>query len=176
MLANIEMFTRRIAYTRFVNVFYSEAFHRAIMNAVHLKERTERERTLQPDGKERIRVYVQPRVEMPALIEKLTSGYTIGYEETIELDVAARRARVTVQNPGPLHISADIRFAEEAEGIRTFIELWVQVKILGVGAVAERFVANEIRKRYEVVETELQHYLDERRDLTAEPHSQAAAH
>ena len=165
----IELLTRGIRYARFRHVYYSEPFHQALVPAIHLRERSVRERVTLPDGKERISVYIAPRVELPGVIAKLVEGYAVSYEETTLFDPEARSADVRIQTPGGnlLQIAAQTRFEEEPEGVRTRITLSVRAKLLGVGGMAERFVASETRKRYEVVERFLQQYVDDGRDLAA---------
>jgi hypothetical protein len=166
MTCVIEMLTRRVDYTRLSRVFFSEPFNRELMTAIDLKERVVRERTEQADGKLLLRTYIAPRVDVPAVIERLVKGHTVGYEETIEFDPATRHARSSIQTPvGEMfQVSADTHFTDAPEGVRTRIELRVKVKMFGVGAIAEKFVCSETRKRYVIVEQALQRYLDEGRD------------
>jgi hypothetical protein len=161
----IEMLTQRVTYARFRHVYYSEPFHVHLAPEIQLKERTLRERVMLPDGKERIRVYIAPRVELPSMIAKLAEGYAVGYEETTLFDPEARLADVRIQTPAGnlLQIAAQTLFSESAAGVHTRIELSVRAKIFGVGSMAERFVAAETRKRYEHVERVLQRYIDENR-------------
>jgi hypothetical protein len=166
MTCVIEMLTRRVDSARLSRVLYSEPFNRELVSAIDLKERVVRERTEQPDGKLLLRAYIAPRVEIPAVIEKLVKGHAIGYEETIMFDPAARHARSSIQTPvgDMFQVSADTYFSDVPDGVRTRIELHVKVKMFGVGRIAEKFVCNETQKRYVIVERELQRYIDENRD------------
>jgi hypothetical protein len=167
MKFTIEMLTRRVDYARFSRVYFSEALNSELVAAIDLKQRTLRERSDLPDGKQRMRLYIAPRVDVPAVIEKLIEGHAIGYEEVTVFDPAARHAHATIHTPAPdlLQVSAETQFLEELDGIRTRIELQVRVKIIGIGAMIERFVGNETRKRYVLVERCLQRFVDENRDL-----------
>jgi hypothetical protein len=165
------MLTQRVDYPRFAKIFYSEEFNAGLVEAVNVKEREVRERVEQADGKLHLRVYVAPRVNMPVVIEKLTAGYKIGYEETIDFDPQAKHARIELATPGPLELKADIKFSEEPDGIRTRIEFEVRVKVFGVAGFAEKYIIQETKQRYVIVERELQRYVDEGRDL-AEPAAQ----
>jgi hypothetical protein len=167
MKFNIEMLTRRVDYARFSRVYFSEAFSGELVTAIDLKQRTLRERSDLPDGKQRICLYIAPRVDVPAVIEKLIEGYTVGYEEVTVFDPAARHALATIRTPAPdlLQVSAETQFVEESDAVRTRIDLQVRVKIIGIGAMIERFVGNETRKRYVLVERCLQRFVDENRDL-----------
>lgn len=167
MKFSIEMLTRRIDYARFSAVYFSEAFNRELVTAIDLKQRTVRERTELPDGKQRISLYIAPRVVVPEMIEKLIQGYTVGYDEVTLFDPSARRAYATIHTPADelMQVGAETLFVEEPEGVRTRIELQVRVKIIGIGAMIERFVGNETRKRYEKVERCLQDFVDAGRDL-----------
>jgi hypothetical protein len=148
-------------------VYYSELFQSALVQAINLKERTVRERRELPDGTQRFVVYIAPRVELPSIFASLAHGYAIGYEETTLFDPSARRAQSTVKTPGGdlLHVAAETRFTENATGVHTQIQLRVHAKILGIGGALEKFVANETRKRYALVERALQQYIDAGRDL-----------
>jgi hypothetical protein len=167
MTYDIRLFTRGVDYARFSRVYYSEPFQRALVHAINLKERTVRERRELPDGRQRFVVYIAPRVELPAIFASVAHGYAIGYEETTLFDPAARRAESTVKTPGGdlLQVAAETLFSESAAGVHTDIQLAVQVKIFGVGGAIEKFVANETRKRYALVERALQQFVDEGRDL-----------
>lgn len=166
MTYDINLFTRGVDYARLSRVYYSESFQSALVQAINLKERTVRERRELPDGRQRFVVYIAPRVELPSMLASLAHGYAIGYEETTLFDPAARRAESVVKTPGGdlLSVSAETLFSESAEGVHTDIKLRVHAKILGVGSAIEKFVANETRKRYAVVERALQQYLDAGRD------------
>jgi hypothetical protein len=167
MIFDITLFTRGVDYARFSRVFYSEPFQVALVDAINLKERTVRERQQLPNGAHRFVVYIAPRVELPALFSRLANGYAIGYEETTVFDSAGRRASSSVRTPGGdlLHVAAETLFSESPEGVQADIKLEVHAKILGIGSAIEKFVANETRKRYAVVERALQQYVDANRDL-----------
>jgi hypothetical protein len=167
MIFNLSLLTRGVDYARFSRVYYAEPFQSALAHAIDLRERIVRERHKLPDGKQRFVVYIVPRVELPTIFASLAHGYAIGYEETTLFDPAARRASSSVKTPGGdlLQVAAETLFSESATGVHTEIQLRVHVKILGVGRAIEQFVANETRKRYAVVESTLQQYMDEGRDL-----------
>ena len=167
MTHDIDMFTRGVSYERLSRVYYSEMFQDALVHAINLKERTVRERQALPDGRQRFVVYIAPRVELPSMFASLAHGYAIGYEETTLFDPEARRAESVVKTSGGdlLSVSAETLFSETATGVHTAIKLRVHAKILGIGGAIEKFVANETRKRYVLVERALQQYLDEGRDL-----------
>ena len=169
MSFEIEMFTRGVNYARFARVYYGEPFQSALVHAINLKERIVRAREQLPDGKQRFVVYIAPRVELPAIFASLAHGYAIGYEETTLYDPVARCAQSSVETPGGnlLRLSAETLFSEDASGVHTFINVAVRTKILGISAAIEKFVANETRKRYVLVERALQTFMDEGRDLEA---------
>ena len=166
MTVRINLLTHGVSYARFSRVYYSEAFQGELVHAINLKERTVRERQELPDGKQRFVVYIAPRVELPSIFASLAHGYAIGYEETTLFDPIARRAESTVKTPGGdlLQVAAETLFSECAGGVQTEILLTVRARILGIGSAIERFVINETRKRYALVERALQAYVDEGRD------------
>jgi hypothetical protein len=167
----IEMLTRRVDFARFREAYFSDAFNRELVSAVNLRDRTVREREHMPDGKERLVTYVAPRVDLPRMIAKWVEGFDIGYEETSIYDPSARRADVIVHTPGGdrLQVGAVTHFREVPEGIQTHIDMTVRVKVLGLSALLERFVANETRGRYVIVERVLQQYVDGTADTAVMP-------
>jgi hypothetical protein len=158
----IEMLTKRVEYARFREVYVSEAFNREVIAAVNLKERTVREHEKLPDGKEKLRVYIVPRVDLPSVISKLVGENLIAYEELTIYDPATRRAEIKISSAGSdlVQVSASSYFTDDGDGVRTHIDLLVNVKIFGIGSMIERFVVNETRKRYETVERVLQQFID----------------
>jgi hypothetical protein len=148
-------------------VYYSEPFQSALAHAINLKERTVLEREERPDGTQRFVVYIAPRVELPAMFASLAHGYAIGYEETTWFDPAARRARSSVKTRGGglLQVAAETRFSESSSGVHTDIEVAVRLRMVGLSAAIEKLIAKETRKRYAIVERELQAYIDAGRDL-----------
>ncbi|MET0386481.1 MAG: DUF2505 family protein [Polyangiales bacterium] len=166
----IEMLTKRVDYARFRQVYFSEAFNQELVTAVNLKERTVREHTQLPDGRERLRTYIAPKVDLPSFIAKLVEGFEIGYEEVTVFDPATRHADVAVHTAGGdrLHVAAQTQFSEEGDGIRTRIDLEVRVKLLGIGSMIERFMVKETVARYQVVERELQRFIDAGADRAAD--------
>ena len=163
MKAVIETLTRGVDCARFRHIFYaSEVFNREIMAVANLKERVVREHVQLPDGKERSRLYIVPRVDLPLVIEKATAGYVIAYEETSLFDPATRTANVSIHTPGGdlLRVSAVTQWLTEPEGVRMRLELDVHVKLFGVAGLIERFMISETRKRYEALERVMQQCVD----------------
>lgn len=158
----IEMVTRRVDFERFRTVYYSEAFNNEVVAAVNLKERTIREQQTLPDGKERMRTYIVPRVDLPGVISKLVGDTMIAYEELTIYDPATRHATVDVSSAGGdlIKVHATSQFTEQPDGIHTHIEIQVDVKIFGIGGMIERFIAAETKKRYDTVELTLQKFVD----------------
>src|SRR5262245_54027317 len=162
----IDLMTRGVDYARFSRVYFSEPFNQELVVAVDLVERRVRERSLLPDGRERICLYIMPRVHMPAWVAKLASGYTIGYDEDTIFDPARRCAHTQVHTPGRdlVRVSAETTFTEQPEGVHTRIELELKARLPGVGGMIERYMARETDGRYRIVERTLQQYVDQNRD------------
>lgn len=164
MKAVIETLTRGADCARFRHIFYnSEAFNQELIATAHLKERVVREHVQLPDGKERSRLYIVPRVDLPAVIEKVVAGYAVAYEEVSLFDPGTRTANVAIHTPASelLHVSAVTRWLDEPQGVRMQIELDVHVKLFGVAGIIERFMISETRKRYEILERAMQKFVDE---------------
>jgi hypothetical protein len=171
MKFEIEIVARGIDYPTFRRVYYSEEFNQDVAEAVKLKERTQQEHVKLPDGKERRRVHIVPRVNLPSAMQKLLNGQSISYEETTVFDPATRTATFAIQSPAGdrIRVGGLARFLEEPDGVRLRFEGDAQVKIFGVGGLIERFIVNEVRSRYQVVERLLQRFIDEGRNAKLSP-------
>jgi hypothetical protein len=171
MKFEIEIVARGIDYPTFRRVYYSEEFNHDVAEAVKIKERTQLEHVTLPDGKERRRVHIVPRANLPTAMQKLLNGQSISYEETTIFDPATRSATFAIQSPAGDRIRVDglARFLEEPDGVRLRFQGDAQVKIFGVGGMIERYIVNEVRSRYEVVERLLQRFIDEGRNAKLSP-------
>ena len=58
---------------------------------------------------------------------------------------------------------------DEPNGVRMQFVGEAQVRFLGLGAMIERFLVDEVTRRYQMVERALQHYIDEGREMPAAP-------
>jgi hypothetical protein len=174
MKFEIEIVTRGIDYPTFRRVYYSEEFNQDVAEAVKLKARTQTEFVALPDGKERRRVHVVPRVNLPSAFQKLLNGQAVSYDETTVFDPATRSATFDVASPAGdrVRVSGLARFLEEPDGVRLHFEGEAQVQIFGVGGMIERYIVNEVRARYGVVQRLLQRFIDEGRNANVNPLSQ----
>jgi hypothetical protein len=167
----VEIVVRGIDYPTFRRVYYSEEFNDDVAQAAKLKERGQLEHVTLPDGKERRRVRVVPRVSLPAAVQKLLNGQAISYEETTVFDPVTRSATFSVQSPAAevVQVTGVARFLEETGGVRLRFDGEAKVKVFGIGGMAERFIVNEVRSRYEVVERLMQKFVDEGRGQKTTP-------
>ncbi len=167
----VEIVARGIDYPSFRRVYYSEEFNQEVAQAVKLKERTQEEHLVLPDGKERRRVRVVPRVTVPAPVMKLLNGQAITYTETTVFDPATRSATFSVESSAgeALQVTGLVRFIEEPGGVRVHFEGEAKVKVFGLGGFIERYIVGEVKSRYEHVERLLQQFVNEGRDKTTTP-------
>jgi hypothetical protein len=167
----VEIVARGIDYPRFRQVYYSEEFNRDVAEAVKLKERTQEEYVKLPDGKERRRVRVVPRANLPASFQKLLNGRPLSYEETTLFDPTTRSATFSVESAAgeTVQVTGLAQFIEESGGMRVRFEGEARVKIFGLGALAERYIVGEVKGRYEVIQKLLQKFIDEGRAATVTP-------
>lgn len=167
----VEIVARGIDYPRFRQVYYSEEFNKEVAATVGLRERTQEEYVKLPDGKERRKVRVVPRASMPAAFEKLLNGRPLHYVETTVFDPTTRKATFDVESAAgeKVQVTGLAQFIEEPGGMRLRFEGEAQVKVFGVGALAERYIVGEVKGRYEVIQRLLQKFIDDGRAAAVTP-------
>ena len=161
----IEIVTRGVDYTRFRQTYHSEAFNQEVAAEANLKERSLKEHVTQPDGKERRRVLVVPTVNLPSAFLKILNGRPISYEEVTVFDPATRSATFDIESVAgdKLSVTGIARFIEEGGGVRLRFEGEAVVHVFGVGGIVERFIVQEVKGRYAIIERLLQRFVDEGR-------------
>src|SRR5882672_5337733 len=167
----VEIVVRGIDYPSFRRIYYSEEFNQDVAQAVKLKERGQLEHVTLPDGTERRRVRVVPRVSLPAPVQKILNGQEISYEEITVFDPATRSSTFAVESSAgeTVKVTGVARFFEENGGVRLRFEGEAKVKVFGIGGFAERYIVGEVRSRYEVVARLLQKFVDDGRDVKTTP-------
>jgi hypothetical protein len=167
----VEIVVRGIDYPSFRRVYYSEEFNEEVAQAVKLKERSQLEHVVQPDGKERRRVRVLPNISLPAAVQKILNGEPISYEEITVFDPTTRSATFMIEsNAGEVvQVTGNARFFEENGGVRLRFEGDAKVKVFGIGGMAERYIVGEVRSRYEVVARLMQKFVDDGRGSKTTP-------
>jgi hypothetical protein len=169
----VEIVARGIDYPRFRQVYYSEEFNHDVANAAKVQERTQQEFVKLPDGKERRRVRVVPRANLPTSVQKLLNGRPLSYEETTVFDPTTRSATFAVESAAgeTVQVTGLAQFVEEPGGVRLRFEGEARVKVFGLGALAERYIVSEVKARYDVIQRLLQKFIDEGRATTVTPMS-----
>jgi Protein of unknown function (DUF2505) len=158
----VEIVARGIDYPTFRRVYYSEEFNQQVSQAAKVKERFQQEHVVLPDGKERRKVHVVPRVHMPLAVQKILNGQEIAYIETTVFDPTTRSATFDVESPAGEKVSVIgvARFIEESGGVRVHFEGEAKVKVFGIGTIAEKYIVNEVTERYRTIEKLLQQFID----------------
>jgi hypothetical protein len=169
----VEIVARGIDYPRFRQIYYSEEFNREVAAEAKVQERTQQEFVKLPDGKERRRVRVVPRANLPASVQKLLNGRPLHYEETTVFDPATRSATFQVESAAgdTVQVTGLAQFVEETGGVRVRFEGEARVKVFGLGALAERYIVSEVKGRYDVIQRLLQKFIDDGRGATVTPMS-----
>ncbi len=162
MQFSVELFAKGATFERVSELYFSPAFNDAVAQAANLVERAQRERTVNPDGTERTRMRIVPRVALPAPILKLLKGQTIHYDEITIFDPKARRATLTIRSFAgrTVQVNGNIDFIEEPAGVRLRFAGEALVKVFGLGSMLERYLVSEVKARYSHVEPVLQRFID----------------
>jgi len=158
----VELFAKGATFERVRDLYFSPAFDDAVAQAANLVERKQRERTVNPDGTERMRIRIVPRVALPAPILKLLKGQTIHYDEITVFDPKARRATLSIRSIAgrSVQVNGEVDFIEEPAGVRLRFSGDALVKIFGLGSMIERYLVSEVKTRYSQVEPVLQRFVD----------------
>ena len=173
----VEISVRGIDYPTFRRVYYSEEFNKQVAEAVKLKERYQLEHVVLPDGKERRRVHVTPRAQVPGPVQKILNGQNIAYEETTVFDPKTRSATFSIESAAgeTVKVTGLARFVEETGGVRLIFEGDAAVKVFAIGGIAERYIIGEVKGRYETMERLLQQFVDEGKTQKVTPLSDRPA-
>ncbi len=165
---DVEIVARGVDYSRFRQLYYSEEFNQAVAHEAKLKERTHLELVRLPDGKERRRVRIVPNVHLPAAVQGLLNGQPIAYEEITVFDPQARSATFAIHAPATdkVQVTGVARYIEEPGCVRLRFDGEAHVKVFGIGGLAERYIVNEVKGRYDLVARLLQQFIDENRSVT----------
>jgi hypothetical protein len=161
----VEIVARGIDYPSFRRVYYSEEFNQSVAAAAKLKERFQKEHVVLPDGKERRLVHIVPRAQIPAPVAKILNGQTISYEETTVFDPTTRSATFSITSVAgdTVQVGGIAQFIEEPGGVRVRFEGEAKVKVFGIGGIAERYIVNEVKERYEIIQRMMQEFIDQGR-------------
>jgi hypothetical protein len=167
----VEILARGIDYPRFRQVYYSEEFNREVGAALKLTERSLLEFVTEPGGKERRRVHIVPHLHLPAAVQGLMNGQPISYDEVTVFDPATRSATFDIESPAGerVHVTGLARYLEEPGAVRVRFDGDATVKVFGLGGIAERYIIGEVKARYDVVQQQLQKFVDEKRSTSVWP-------
>jgi hypothetical protein len=162
MQFSVELFAKGATFDRVRDLYFSREFDDAVAQAANLVERRQTERAVNPDGTERTRIRIVPRVALPAPILKLLKGQTIHYDEITVFDPKARRATLSIRSIAgrAVQVNGAVDFIEEPSGVRLRFAGDAQVKIFGIGSMIERYLVSEVKARYSQVEPVLQRFID----------------
>jgi hypothetical protein len=162
MKFSVEILGRGTTLEQIRKIYFSQAFDDAVAKAADLIERKQREHSLQPDGTEKTRTRVVPRVALPAAIQKLLNGRVVSYDEVVEFDPATQRARFSIRSLAgkTVQVNGEIRFIEELGNVRLRFDGEARIHVFGVGGMLERYIVGEVTSRYSRAQRVLQSFID----------------
>ena len=136
----------------YIEAVTAPGYDEFVAKRLSLRERREIARDDSSDVVSRT-VRVVPEHDLPPAIARLTRGKTLAYDETTELDLRSGKGRWSIK-PGLLEgrIKAEGTFDLDDDGsgglVRT-VEGEITVKILGAGAVIEKFIVAQVKESYD---------------------------
>ena len=162
MKFDVELFAKGATFERVSELYFSPAFNDAVAQAANLVERKQRERAVSPDGTERMRIRIVPRVNLPSPILKLVGDRTVHYDEITVFDPKARRATLSIRSFAgrKVQVNGAVDFIEEPAGVRLRFSGEAKVDVFAIGSMIERYMVSEVKARYAKVEPVLQRFVD----------------
>lgn len=132
-------------------VFFDEAYNKALyVEGLGFPEYALLEQSDKGDSIHR-RVRVTPRQEAPAAVQKLLGG-RFSYVEEGTFDRATQRYRfrvVPATLADKIRAEGELRAEPAGEGrMRRVLEMTVEVKVFGIGGIAEGFVSKSMQDSY----------------------------
>lgn len=162
MKFSVEIVGRGASLEQIRKIYFSQAFDDEVAKAANLVERTQREHSLKPDGTEKTRTRVVPRLALPAPIQSMLKGQVVSYDEIVEYDPKLRRAHFSIRSLAgkTVQVNGEIRFIEEAADVRIRFEGDARVHVFGIGGMLERYIVHEVTTRYARGQHVLQAFID----------------
>lgn len=162
---------QRTTVNEFVEVYYSDAFNRAVAPVANLASRELIEAREDEEGRIERRVRIVPDVKLPLPIRKLLRGQPVSYVEWSLYDPKAQRAEYRIESGAKdvVKVWGEIRFqAGPAPGtVVREIDGQVLVKVPALGRAIEKLIARELSTRYDAIQAFTQKFLDQQVDRTA---------
>jgi hypothetical protein len=131
-------------------LYFDEEFNQALCTACKL-ERGLQNLTIK-DGKLTRAVRVAPDREIPAPAAKVLGSNKIEYIEHVQYALGSYRGKwhtVSSIMTDKVESSGTFGFDTHRDGVLRWVEGEVKVKLFGIGAIAERFIGNDIEKSYD---------------------------
>ena len=147
----------------FAEMYFSEAYNRAIAPLVSMAERSIESLETLEDGRVRRRILMKPRVQLPAMLQKLVQGAELAYYEISVFDPVSCIAHYHIETGAGdlLAIQGTIAFEPVDQGVCRTIDGQIDVSIFGVGKIVERFISQEVSSRYDRIHKYTQQYIDQ---------------
>jgi hypothetical protein len=162
MKFSVEIVGRGASLEQIREIYFSQEFDDEVAVAANLLERKRRDLRVEPDGTEKVRTRVVPHLSLPRAIEKLLNGRVVSYDEVVEYDPKAQRARFSIRSFAgkTVQVSGEIRFIEESTHVRLRFEGEARVHVFGLGGMLERYLVSEVTQRYGRAQDVLQSFID----------------
>lgn len=162
MKFSVEIVGRGANLEQVRSIYFSQSFDDEVAKAANLLERKQREHVVRPDGTERTRTHVVPRLALPAAIQKLLRGQVVSYDEVVDYDPQLQRARFSIRSLAgkAVQVNGEIHFIEEPAGVRLRFDGEARIHLFGVGGMLERYLVGEVTARYSRAQHVLQSFID----------------
>jgi len=162
MRFSVEHVFRGITLAEYERLYFDEDFNVALCAAVRLS-RNVKKNTRSDEAISRI-VKVGPDREIPKPVQKVLGVERIEYEEHVDYRFGTFKGRwQTIPGvlPNKVKSEGSFSFTETAGGVRRLVEGDIEVRILGVGSVIEKFIVSDVEKSYADAAAFTQRYIDE---------------
>jgi hypothetical protein len=164
MKFSVEHTFRGITLAEYERLYFDEDFNAALCAKVRLSRQVKKnERT---DSSVSRIVKVGPDREIPKPVAKVLGVDRIEYEEHIDYRFGSFRGRwqtIPMVLPNKVKSEGTFAFTEVPGGVRRLVDGDIDVRILGIGSVIEKFIVSDVERSYEDAARFTQGYIDEGR-------------
>lgn len=152
---------KNISRDEYESLYFDEAFNEALCEAVNLaREVRSIDRT--PERIARV-IAVGPDREIPKPVQKIVGAARLDYEEHLAYEFGTFKGTwetIPSVMAKKVNTKGTFAFEEATGGVERIVQGTIEVKVLGIGKVVEKFIIADVEKSYEDAARFTQQWID----------------